>query len=212
MHLPDVGELSSDLTALRMPVSEGISSLYHAVTVDEYTALQRSNAELIATQRLGAMADVPSTSLPQDFSVGNTQIPRFWLAFGAQLSDPAIRYQLFAEIFKAVNPAEGATQSTDAAAASDYWDDGGQSETNERPAQGIEAPPGGLTQSPDFALGGLAINHRIEDDDAGLLYWLEFTVVKDDCANFIDDLAHYQRHVEEPYRRPTAARCPLRNR
>jgi hypothetical protein len=58
----------------------------------------------------------------------------------------------------------------------------------------------------------LAINTRIEDDDAGLLYWLEFTVVTDDCEAFAPDLGHYREHVKRLNThpaRPTMTQCPL---
>lgn len=53
---------------------------------------------------------------------------------------------------------------------------------------------------------GIAVNRRIDDDEASLLFWLGMDVVEDDCQTFIGDLRHYAKHVRHGDR---SKRIPL---
>ena len=80
-------------------------------------------------------------------------------------------------------------------------------DTSERPDDDSIAP----VADPVDQVDGLAVNLRIDDEDASLLYWLGFDVVETDATAFTDDLNHYARHVAEgPGNRPPRnARCEL---
>lgn len=73
--------------------------LHHAVTIDEYSSLQLSHAEIVAAHVDG---DVQA-SLPGDLSAGAPQAPRFWAAFGMQIEDPVIRFRVFSQVYAAVS-------------------------------------------------------------------------------------------------------------
>lgn len=220
MELPRQGVIASDLERVGMPITRAgdrwTTQLLHAVTVDEYTALQRSAAEHASHHAKPRDADVKRSSLPRSF-IGNdgSGVRRYWLVLGVQVADSAVRYQLFNQLYR------GVTESEPTAAA-----------RAGRPAAGREsappgssmfgAPPPGAQPQPegdgdeeeaaDLIMGGLAINHRIDDDDAALLYWLEFSIVQDDCARFIADLDHYRCHIEHPHSRPKGMGCAIGDR
>jgi len=42
---------------------------------------------------------------------------------------------------------------------------------------------------------GVVVNLRISPEDAGVLHWLGFDVVRDEAERFVDDLRHYSAHV-----------------
>jgi hypothetical protein len=91
------GELLAEL-GIRIDPHEP-PEIHHAVTIDEYSSLQLSHAEIVAAHVDG---DVQA-SLPGDLSSGAPHASRFWAAFGMQIEDPIIRFRVFSQVYAAVS-------------------------------------------------------------------------------------------------------------
>lgn len=233
----------------------------HAVVIDEYSAMQVSLADLH-----GSRPDDDSTieyrGLPRELSGEGGYNPRYWMAFGVQVSDSAIRFRLFSQISKLKeemqsfisedpsvtpdhdSPVDDMTGSGPADDDDDEDDPFGGAIYDDDPvvagrdpdvpptrrqqrADAVPEPdPFGMSSSSgdttdgiprlgdEFGeanadAGGIAVNIRVDNDEASLLYWLGFSIVRDDCFEMVPALEHCRLHVENPTLRPHEVRgCP----
>ena len=184
-------------------------SVVHAVTVDEYFALRLSELEMFWTGNdvRKEPSDRVSRALHPNLLEDGECNPRFWLSLGVPVADPAVRSRVMSQI------------------AVSRMRSGSPDDTPSSERRLTHLPPkntGGISHraAPSGAgrsdIEGLAVNKNIDEDEAGLLYWLGFDVVSSDCSDFVDDLTHYARHVRaDPYdewsgkRPPTDRPCPL---
>lgn len=207
-------------------------SFAHAVTVDEYLALRQAEAELFWSAVQGTDADHPDRSLYPSLVEDGAHNPRFWMAMGVPIADPAIRHRVVSQITQrmlrdvrqlAVRASAGGPEGSsdpdldewgdpdepsgdgDANAASrESADDSGANSTGDEPA----ADRGGIDDRDALrsrgGIDGVAINKRIADNEAGLLYWIGLDVVRGDCSDFAEDLRHYTAHLRATpdHRRP----------
>lgn len=74
--------------SLQTADNDPISSISHAVLLDEYTATHPTTPESQST----------GSSLPPVFSARTENIPRFWLVLGVQIRDTAVRQRLTSQI------------------------------------------------------------------------------------------------------------------
>lgn len=198
--LPEIKEVSEGLERL-VGVTEGVQ-LHHAVTIDEYSALQQSRAEQFSSGRDERDSEGrQSRALPDELTGNSSSNPRYWMTLGVQVPDPAIRYRLFSQL----SLVGCRRRSTSKIEHPEMWGEVAAHVSTEELADSDNGPIGDFT-----AFGGLAVNRRIDDDEATLLYWLGFDVVRDDCFAFIKDFEHYADHVKKRGSRPPVrGRCPL---
>jgi hypothetical protein len=184
-------------------------SVVHAVTVDEYFALRLSELEMFWTGN-DASKDPPqrvSRALHPNLLEDGEWNPRFWLSLGVPVADPAVRSRVMSQIAVSRMRSGSPDDASSPARTPTYLPPKPTDGNRRRRAQ----------RSPGQSdIEGLAVNKNIDEDEAGLLYWLGFDVVSSDCSDFVDDLAHYARHVRaDPYdewsgkRPPTDRSCPL---
>jgi hypothetical protein len=199
-------QLISDLDQVGISVELGTTTIAHAITVDEYLALRQSEAELfwLSNDRLDPDART-SRALPPDLLSDRDTNPRFWMALGLPIGDPAIRHRVVSQItVRRLRETADRPADTPARAASAL---------GARPAAMQSAEETGLDKTNRrFDVDGVAINRRVDDDEANLLYWLGLDVVEADCRDFVDDLFHYAAHVRHdgPNKRPsTTASCTV---
>lgn len=183
--------------------SPGLVS-YHAVILDEYSAVQTSHAELVGAVQVRDSASF-QPSLPAGLVANKPFVPRFWLAFGVQLAEPAIRYRLFSQVTSATvrdsvtgdsvgGPVTNAALTASAASPRDGNDSVRTSEDGE-PDRSLGYSDSAVSAPMGY---GLAVNSSLDEVDMDLLRWMGFAVVEDDCEIFsadIRDLAKHTIHV-----------------
>lgn len=110
-------DLADRLTDQGMTFDSERMTLSHAVVVDEYLALQQSEAELLWAV---AHKNEPTTSLAlpalftgSDTAGADSEVngnPRFWMAMGVPLDDPAVRNRVITQLtIRRLQPKIGAT-------------------------------------------------------------------------------------------------------
>ncbi|MDQ1710822.1 MAG: hypothetical protein QOE45_272 [Frankiaceae bacterium] len=187
LRLPDpdaaadrsTAELRQDLAALGLldEIDDELH-LIHAVTVDEYLALRQSEAELFwASEFRATQSQRASRALPHVLAADSSMHARFWMVLGVPVADPAIRHRITSHL----------TISRFRGDSPDSRSVGGQSGM---PPRAVEAPEHARND-----VDGVAVNKRIDDDEASILHWLGLDVVQASCAKFTDDLVHYTQHV-----------------
>ena len=182
LHLPSLAASNDAVGAVRTSLGDRADHLVlrHAVTIDEYLALRQAEAELFWSS-----SDSDSNSsraLPDSLTKDGNANRRFWMAIGVPLADPAVRHRVVSQIsLKAMLAAAAASSPTsgagDASAVTGY--------VSKRANDGHDRS----------GINGVAINRRVDDDEASLLYWIGLDVVETDCRNFTNDLHHYACHV-----------------
>lgn len=167
------------------------AEVLHAVTVDEYLALRQAEAEHFWHGASGSSSGSRrGRGLPKEFAEASEAHPRFWMAIGVPIGDPAVRHRLVAQITllrflsgsrtSGVAPA-GASAADGPPVASLLGHSARVTEPQERRARSD--------------VSGVVINRRVNDDEASLLYWLGFDVVRDNCQAFVGDIEHYVDHL-----------------
>jgi hypothetical protein len=201
-QLPDLTELArstpgdelvAELERVGVPVDGSRTTITHAVTVDEYLALRQSEAELFW---MSSHHDDPgrrrSRALPPYLTRDRPTNPRFWMAIGLPIADPAIRHRVVSQI-----TVRRLRDGGDA-----HGNAGGSGYTPKLLPE-RESDSSALTDNGSDAeyrrsdVDGIAINLRIDDDEASLLYWLGLDVVEADCRAFTGDLFHHADHVRD---------------
>jgi hypothetical protein len=175
---PWAAEMFSDLAELDMVDSGDAIRFIHAVTVDEYLALRQSEAELFwASEDRNNQALRKSRALPPDLTHDTSKYARFWMVLGVPVADPAIRHRVTSHL-----------------TIRRFRDEGvGSAPVSEE--SGIGPRPDAMPNPVHNDVNGVAVNKRIEDDDASMLHWLGLDVVHDGCEAFTQDLLHYADHV-----------------
>lgn len=75
------------------------AELIHAVTVDEHLALRQAEAEFFWHGTSKASAGVRTgRGMPKESAKNSYINPRFWMAIGVPIGDPAVRHRLVADI------------------------------------------------------------------------------------------------------------------
>ena len=186
----------------------------HAVVVDEYLAMRHAEAEFFwsardsvdAKQRIGR-------ALPIELSQDSRNCPRYWVALGVAFGDPAVRHRLVSQMtlrrMSQMSAPSRPVESTSLGRAPGR-------DASDAPEGGsplldpvLGAQSSGVTKSDVI---GVAVNKRIEGEEAALLHWLGLDVAEDDCARLVKDLQHYCRHLNEDGARkhpPQDETCPL---
>lgn len=178
MALPDVaGEpLRTDFTRLGFTDKERIS-LHHALIIDEYTSLRHSEHELFFAASPGE-----DRGLPQCLSGGTRSNGRVWLGLGVQIHDPAIRARIFSLLSTA-----SLIDRTDQHAK--MQEQAGDDINNDAP----------------HVVRGLAVNQRIDEEEATALHWLGFQfAIQISSGSLTHDLKHCADHVAAVVRQATA--------
>ncbi|MFN8019228.1 MAG: hypothetical protein U0P45_14055 [Acidimicrobiales bacterium] len=168
--------------------------LEHAVTIDEYLALQQSEAELLwsvvqETGGTGRDASGKSLALPPLMMSSSTEkgvdgrCPRFWMTLGVPVADPAIRSRIVTQL--SLKMLLGKTQQGAAAASSAGDDDELEDLGGSTAALGEHS-----------SLAGVVVNRRLTSEEGGILYWLGLDVVNDFAESFVDDVRHYTLHLD----------------
>lgn len=216
--------------------------LSHAVTIDEYLALQQAESELIyavmhlqdrKNGRLALPTSLFSSTTATEIRSSN---PRYWMALGVPVSDPAVRSRVITQLtVKNVLSRAGQGESTRIEGSDEFHalvdPEVGMMATDETPSEfddifGAGGPrPEGRAPMPDEAgiynaqnpgrLAGLVVNRRISRDEGGILYWLGLEVVSDFAESFIGDLYHYAAHLGPKHRQHRillTGSCPIDRR
>lgn len=142
--------------------------VHHALLLDEYSSLNQ------------AALDTLSMGLP--FSLTWAQknfVPRFWMFFGTQLADSAIRSRLLAhQIASELN--NGAPHDSSATGTASQRGSAQQSD--------VSGEGAGDPDSSSVARSGVVINERSRATDRELYHWQGFDVVRGIHIERIDDL------------------------
>lgn len=205
LELPDVtasdepwaAEMFGDLEELEMVEVGDRVCFFHAVTVDEYLALRQSEAELFWASEDGKNKEQRrSRALPPDLTHDTTRYARYWMVLGVPVADPAIRHRVTSHLTIRRFRYEGAGTISLSAAS------------------GIGPRPAAMAEPVRNDVNGIAVNRRIDDDDASMLHWLGLDVVHDECREFTNDLLHYAEHVahDESGRKTPDTGCTLRKK
>ncbi len=205
------GQLVAELKQVGITTGPG-SQIAHAVTVDEYLALRQSEAEFFWMSHHEADPDARrGRGLPQELTTDGANNPRFWMALGVPIGDPAVRHRLVSQMtLRRVHLATtGGLTSPSGAQAGIAEAPPEGSLLGTAPRVGLPGGPGVDDPSDPIDVPerrsrtdaeGIVVNKRISDDEASLLYWLGLDVIRDDCLSFVDDLHHYVKHLEAPVR------------
>jgi len=202
----DIARLVSALEDVGVTVLPGQADFEHAVTVDEYLALRQSEVELLW---LGTGSD---RVIHPDLVINSLSNPRFWLLMGVPVGDAAIRHRLVSQLTRLrINEASRPVARPLDAEGSLLGDPDGESLLGDPDGLSLlgESPPEGAPETgrdPETSVplehggpvSGVAVNTRIGDDEANLLFWVGLDVVDDDCRDFLPDLQHYAAHVRQP--------------
>lgn len=173
----------------------------HAVTVDEYLALRQSATELFsASQHEKDPAARRGRGLPVALTKSTTRNMRFWMALGVAVADPAIRHRLVSQISIQWLRGSGDKRTSEPIDSAEDADDSGLGRRKRRSDREAED----ITD-----VHGVAVNRRIDDEEASLLYWLGLDVVEADCQEFVPHLRHYSWHVEKGNPMSSVIRCPV---
>lgn len=220
-HHQVLEQLNASMQDALFPFAPEHLVLEHAVTIDEYLALQQSEAELLWSvgQRTGGgtnrEASGMSLALPPLILSSSTEkgsdggSPRFWMTLGVPVSDPAIRSRIVTQLtLKTLleKTQQGSAAHSTAGVGSALHDD---DEDEEEENLGV------VVARPKEAVRGLAgvvVNRRITQEEGGILYWLGLDVVHAIAENFMDDVRHYTLHLapgREHERVQTTGPCPL---
>lgn len=193
------------------------AELIHAVTVDEYLALRQAEAEFFWHGTSKASAGVRTgRGMPKELAKNSDTNPRFWMAIGVPIGDPAVRHRLVAQItlLRMFGEDEPPTESSRSRSALS----GGRSKARSEAPIGPDSDPEPLAvasarpAATRSDVDGVVVNRRVNDDEASLLYWLGFDVVRDDCQSFVPDLEHYVDHLRadpRDVRTSPTAQCPI---
>jgi hypothetical protein len=211
-------------------------TIEHAIIADEYLAVRHAEVDLFfqfygekdSTTRVDRSLPRLLTSSSNDRIPTRGANPRFWMVVGVALGDPAIRYRLVSQLNlgKATGTRDFATviapASTSSGNGAPTGVDAGPSNDPFAllaPAASVEATDDGApeegSEAPEDGSGrftGIIVNRRITDDEASLLYWMGFDVIRDSAASFTTDLDHYALHLSAGGRKgwpPQGGDCPL---
>lgn len=182
VRLPDLRSEAATRLREQLPaagVSIGPSTtLEHAATVDEYLAISQSATELVSMMSL----DGVSRALPPDLTQDGDDNPRFWLAMGVPVGDPAVRHRVVSQInAQTVRDGIGAPPP--------------RKGTREEDAAGSEASSVEAVVQTVKDVAGVAVNLRIGEEDANLLFWLGLDVVTDNCGLLAEHIERFARHM-----------------
>jgi flagellar basal body rod protein FlgF len=155
--------------------------------------MRQSQSELFwALHREHAASVVGSKNLPRDFAQPQKGIPRLSLALGVQVDDPAIRQRLFTQLTISQLPLIGDQQRAAPVALPDA-DAEAEASADSEGDSAVEPP---AEDEERMVVKGLAVNKRLDADEAAVFSWLGFAVVKNEMANkFTPGLTHYASHV-----------------
>lgn len=223
-ELPDIRagriseDLESDFKRLRVDLTDG-SIIIHAVVVEEYLAMRHAEAELFWSSSESNEGKFRfSRALPEFLISDGEENPRFWLAMGVAIADPAVRHRVVSQMtVRRVRNASVADPTARNSSSSlplddDYDKVADVEETNQIGTGSSKETAATLLRTD---VEGVAVNMRVDDDEAMLLYWLGIDVVESDCQDFVEDLQHYAVHVRAPgpeKHAPLDERCPLLGR
>jgi hypothetical protein len=184
------------------------TKIEHAVIVEEYLAMRHSEAEFFWSAReISDSKFKVGRALPPELSKDSANVPRFWLALGIAIADPAIRLRIVSQMTvrrlgRLSDPTPRVGTSTIGARPKLHASESDAEDESE-----------GASEEPERTdVEGLAVNLRVDDDETMLLYWLGLDVVEDDCNVLIEDLHHYTRHLSAKGPRkhpPLDLTCPL---
>jgi len=171
--LPDF-EADHDLCAELEKVVPAFERICHALTVDEYTSMRFSENEWFFAGQASMQTDqAPEPDaprrrdLPSQLATGTRTNERFLVALGVQLDDPAIRSRMLSQF--------------SVAAVARRIDE-----------QGKSSP---VTAGISDVLG-IAVNRRMDEDEAVALHWLGFDLALDtDCGDLTLQLEHCTEHL-----------------
>ena len=172
----------------------------HAVITDEYLAVRHAEVDLsfqLYNEKDAANRSdrslprlLMSSSRPKNSSKAYN--PRFWVIAGVALGDPAVRYRLVSQLgFGRRSSANSMEKSDDVFKFNDPSADTAEGLSVRRED---EVDVEGDEQS-SIGFSGIVINRRITVDEASLLYWMGFDVIRDRAASFARDLRHYAAHL-----------------
>jgi hypothetical protein len=129
------------------------------------------------------------------------------MAVGVPINDPAIRHRLVSQLTPKRPPADAWLRPVARVDAG---------EAGREPAAEDLLGLATVTDQPGPAearpLTGIVVNRRVSDDEAHLLYWIGFDVVRDTASSFTPDLLHYAQHLRAGGRKswpPKDLPCPL---
>lgn len=182
MTLPDlIGDLREDFRGLGYEGEEKVKP-YHALTIDEYTSLRQSENELFFAAREEARG------LPSCLAGGTDSNERVWIGLGVQIDDPAIRARMFSQL-----SAGSLQHRTQVHARMEEWDRA-HGETDS--SRNNESHSDEAIWNERVAVRGLAVNKRIDEDEATALYWLGFQFALDlNCSSLTEDIEHCTEHI-----------------
>jgi hypothetical protein len=186
-----------------------------AVSVDEYLAMQQAEVEIYhALQRPkdGRMKGGPNLSLvfPQGSGAAKSKQMLYWSLFGVPISDAAVRQRMMSLlamrwIARASDPETDTSLDLEGDDPNAVF-----SGLSESPAKHDSR----VTDEDEMlprAVVGMAVNFRLDQEEASLLSWLGLTVVHAQVKEFIDDVVDYAEHLSGgPYtQRLTSDGCEL---
>jgi hypothetical protein len=166
--------LSVDLSKLDLKWESGRSEFVHSATVDEYLALRQAEAEYFWVYSRSTFANIHNRALPKALLACREPGPvRFWLVVGVPFKDPAVRLRVLSQM---------SSRRFMLLGDGDLDADGHS---------------GGGVRAPGHDIAGLAVNWRLDDEEAVLLISLGMQVISDGRAEELTPhLRHYSWHLE----------------
>jgi len=170
----------------------------HAVIVDEYLAIRLAEAEIqraYESQRSGIQQVAEVASIGQAFD-GSSKNDFYFAFFGVPFGDPAVRQRLMSLL--TVRWIQRATRFANQTGQTSRSIFGPTNEPSPRDdSDETEAPD--LAPAGPSTLSGIAINTRLNLEEAFLLSSLGLSVVHGDCADFVPELLDYASHVSDEH-------------
>lgn len=185
-------QLNTVLKEAQVQIDEE-NKVYPAVTVDEYLAMCQAEAEIyhaLQKPKDGKSKGGPDLALVFQPGGGSSfKQLLYWGLFGVPIGDAAVRQRMMSLL---------AMRAIRAASESDFDLEGDpEAAFDSRAEQEADAirPTNDEDDTLPRSVVGMAVNFRLDQEEASLLSWLGLTVVHAQVKEFIDDLLDYADHL-----------------
>jgi hypothetical protein len=194
----------------------GAVHVSHAVSVDEYLAIRLAEAEYQrAYESLrGNYLQLPEVAdISQVFPKSGTN-PTYFAFFGVPFGDPAVRQRLMSLLTVRWIRRTGLTKEEDPRQAGQKITFTNSPKVVTEAELSVEAENLRRGLAGPRSLSGIAVNTRLDLEEASLLSWLGLSVTHGDCAKLVPHLLDYAAHVcdeSDNWHPVRSSTCTVRN-
>jgi len=181
---------------IELPESIHVS---HAVSVDEYLAIRLAEAEYqraYESVQANALQRPEVADIGQVFPKSGTN-PTYFSFFGVPFGDPAVRQRLMSLLTVRWIRRNGLTKEENPRQAGQKISFTNTPKIPTEAELSVEAEHLRRGLAGPRSLSGIAVNTRLDLEEASLLSWLGLSVTHGDCAELVPHLLDYASHVSD---------------